>query len=222
MLLVLVLATVLVTVLAVIVYGVVYKTPATSVDNCVVLERHILPGGDILELVSDDCQEGLPHTTGPNTIRMTRSIYESDRRVSILTHERIHLDQKRRPDAWAQFTNSAWSYELTTVRPSGLPATYELRPNPDTSANPYAVWRGRYVFFSAYDATHRLSSAPVIIYDLKEGRALPAPPPEWKAHFCTTTGRCPHQYEHPYEIAAEYATHKMETPAAAQLMAWMK
>ena len=78
------------------------------------------------------------------------------------------------------------------------------------------------MFFSAYDSTRRLSSAPVIIYDLKEERELSGPPPEWKAHFCTATGRCPHQYEHPYEIAAEYATHKMETPAAAQLAAWMK
>jgi hypothetical protein len=193
-----------------------------SFSDCTVLERQVLPGGDILELVSDECQEGLPHTTGPTTIRMTRSIAESDRRDSILTHERIHLDQKRRPDAWAHFTKSAWSYALTSDKPTGLPASYALRPNPDTSANPYAVWRGRYVFFSAYDSTRRLSSAPVIIYDLQEERELSGPPPEWKAHFCTATGRCPHQYEHPYEIAAEYMTHAMETPAAAQLTAWMK
>ena len=218
MLLVLGVVLVLVLVIGLIVY--MMRTPPS--DNCVVLERQVLTGGDILELVSDDCQEGLPHTTGPNTIRMTRAIAESDRRDSILTHERIHLDQKRRPDAWTHFTNSAWSYELTAVRPTGLPATYALRPNPDTSANPYAVWRGRYVFFSAYDSTRRLSSAPVIIYDLQEGRELSGPPPEWKAHFCTATGRCPHQYEHPYEIAAEYVTHDMETPAEAQLTAWMK
>ena len=217
--LVLVLAIVLMVVLA----GLVLMRASAkeSFSDCTVLERQVLPGGDILELVSDDCQEGLPHTTGPNTIRMTRSIAESDRRESILTHERIHLDQKRRPDAWTQFTNSAWYYKLTAERPAGLPAMYDLRPNPDTSANPYAVWRDQYVFFSAYDATRRLSSAPVIIYDLKTGRVLTSPPPEWKAHFCTATGRCPHQYEHPYEIAAEYATHKMETPAAAQLFAWM-
>ena len=187
-------------------------------DDCVVLERLVLPGGELLELVSDNCKEGLPHTTGPNTIRMTRSIYNSNRRDSILTHERIHLDQKRRPDVWAQFVKSAWSYELSAVKPAKLPATYALRPNPDTSANPYAIWRGRYVFFSAYDSEHTtLASAPVIVYDLEEGRALSGLPAEWKAQFCTSSGACPHQYEHPYEISAEYATHPVETPAATLL-----
>jgi len=176
-----------------------------------------LPDGATLEIVDNGCQEGLPHTSGPNTIRMTRSIFNSGSRDSTLTHERVHLDQKTRPEAWLQFCKSAWSYELTNQNPGVPTQDYDLRPNPDTGSNPYAVWRGRYVFFSAFDASRKLSSAPVIVWDLEEKKALSGPPPEWKAQFCTASGKCPHQYEHPYEIAAEYATHKMETPASAQL-----
>jgi len=190
---------------------------AMKANNCVILERKVLPDGATLEIVDNGCQEGLPHTSGPNTIRMTRSIFNSGSRDSTLTHERVHLDQKTRPEAWLQFCKSAWSYELTNQNPGVPTQDYDLRPNPDTGSNPYAVWRGRYVFFSAFDASRKLSSAPVIVWDLEEKKALSGPPPEWKAQFCTASGKCPHQYEHPYEIAAEYATHKMETPASAQL-----
>jgi len=197
------------------------KVEPMKPDNCVILERKILKGGEILEIVDDQCQEGLPHTTGPKTIRMTQAVYGSNQRESILTHERIHLDQKTKPDAWSQFVKSAWSYELTNQNP-GIPAKlFDLRPNPDTSANPYSVWRGRYVFFSAFDASRKLSAAPVIVWDLEAKKALNGPPPEWKAQFCTGNNKCPQQYEHPYEIAAEYATHNMETPASAQLATFL-
>jgi hypothetical protein len=197
------------------------KVEPMNTEDCKVLERKVLPGGEVLEIVNDGCQEGLPHTSGPNTIRMTRSVYGSSDRDSILTHERVHLNQKTRPDAWLQFVKSAWSYELTNQNPGVPTDIYELRPNPDTNTNPYSVWRGRYVFFSAFDASRKLSAAPVIVWDLEERKALSGPPSEWKAQFCTANGKCPHQYEHPYEIAAEYATHQMETPASAQLSTFL-
>jgi len=224
MLSVIVVLLVLIVIFAIVAFGVLYlkKVEPMKSDNCVVLERKILKGGEVLEIVDDGCQEGLPHTSGPNTIRMTKAVYSSSSRDEILTHERVHLDQKTRPDAWLQFCKSAWSYELTNQNPGVPTEDYDLRPNPDTNTNPYAIWRGRYVFFSAFDTSRKLSSAPVIVWDLEERKTLSGPPPEWKAQFCTGNGKCPQQYEHPYEIAAEYATHKMETPASAQLATWIK
>lgn len=198
--------------------GTASGTP-TGTDDCRVLSTRVLEDGTRLEIVADDCKEGLPHTTTSTTMRMTQSIADSPRFHEIMTHERVHLDQKTRPDYWRSLVKRIWAYDLYETAPQGVPADVvaKLRPNPDTDAAPWAVWRGRYVFFPAYGDDKRLSTAKARIWDLEEGR-LTEEPPEWRAQFCFE-GACPHQWEHPYEIAAEYKTHPSQCSAAAALFA---
>jgi hypothetical protein len=156
---------------------------------------------------------------------MMRAAWDGPRRDSILRHERVHCDQKgARGGEWLEFYQRAWGYKCLTAPPAGIPAEYvaRRRPNPDTEAAPWAVWRGRYVFFSVFGEDKTLTGAPVLVWDLERGRALDAPPEAWRAEFCGT-GVCPHQYEHPHEISAEMITSgTSKAPAALKLFAWHK
>lgn len=187
-------------------------------DDCKVLER--IPTEDgLIEIVDEWCKEGLPHTTDSNTIRMTRQKYDSQRLPSLLVHERIHLDQKRNPTKWAEFYKQYWDYDIQYESP--VPDVYakHLRPNPDTAANPWAIWRQRWVFFP-YTETGGLQAANVRIWDLFENTFVPVPE-QWKARFCDADG-CPHQYEHPHELSAELWTDPTKSVASAQLTRWYK
>ena len=188
-------------------------------DTCRVLSTRTLEDGALLEIVDDDCKEGLPHTTTNTTIRMTRSVADSSRFNEILVHERVHLDQKTRPAFWKDLVKRVWAYDLYASPPPGVPAEWVkmCRPNPDTDVAPWAVWRGRYVFFAAYGPDRKLKTATPVIWDMEEGRRIEEIP-EWRGQFCVGDS-CPHQWEHPYEIAAEYKTHGSQSPAAAALAA---
>lgn len=176
-----------------------------------------LDDGVRIELVPSTVQDGLPHTTGPHTIRMTRHDYMSDRRDTILRHEYVHLAQKQDPQRWRAFYKQTWDYTLQTTPPDGIHQSYivRLRPNPDTDDAPWAVWRNRYVFFPVYrDATKQLRDPIVHVWDLDTRQVVPIPD-AWKRAFCDNGGAaCPHQYEHPHEMAAEFLTHLSSAPAA--------
>ena len=186
--------------------------------TCRVLRTVYTRNGNI-EIVNDECQEGLPHTTNGNTIRMTESVWNSGNCDSTLKHERVHLDQKRHPEKWEAFYHSAWDYELLTSPPPDLPIT-EVRPNPDTTGKPWALWRRRYLFYPQYGPERTLRNAPVRIWDVEEKQHVDLPP-EWLAEFCDDDG-CPHQYEHPHEMAAEYITHGSSSPSAVKLFRWFR
>ena len=183
-------------------------------DDCAILRRIPTENGTV-EIIDETCQEGLSHTTDSETIRMTEASWNSARRDEILVHERVHLDQKRYPDAWKDFYHSVWNYEISNIPPPEL--SQELRPNPDTSKEPWAIWRQRFVFFPVYDEGRTLRHAPVKIWDMftKSYVDIPA---EWKAEFCDEAG-CPHQYEHPHELAAELLTNSSQSKAASALRA---
>lgn len=189
-------------------------------DECVVLRKIDTEDG-VIEVVNPSCKEGLPHTTGPNTIRMTEAALHDPRAASTLVHERVHLDQKRNRSSWYEFYKTAWEYTLMSTPPPGLPYKYQydLRPNPDTSDAPWAIWRSRYLFFPNYGPQRTLKEAVVQVYDLKE-RKLVEPPSEWRSAFCSGM-LCPHQFEHPHELAAEYIALQMKTPASAKLFTWI-
>jgi hypothetical protein len=191
--------------------------------SCAVLQTIHLPDCKI-EIVDDDCQEGLPHTTDSKTIRMIRSVWDGPRRNAILDHERVHLSQKSMRDAWSDFYKSSWGYKCVSTPPSSIPADLitRLRPNPDTSDSPWAIWRDRWVFFPAFSADGTLRGAEILVWDLATKKLVPRPI-LWEAEFCGT-GTCPHQYEHPHEISAEWlaATDDIRAPAAAKLFAWRK
>jgi hypothetical protein len=124
----------------------------------------------------------------------------------IMKHERVHLEQKRNPEKWYEYYRRVWDYECSKIPPQGIPQHYirNLRPNPDTADSPWAIWRGRWVFFPVFDESRTLKSAPVIVWDLKEKRRVNIPD-EWKQIFCKD-GICPNQYEHPHEISAVLIT----------------
>lgn len=187
-------------------------------DRCVVVKRYALPYG-IVEIVQQSCQEGLPHTWSPSIIRMTETDWESSRRDDILRHERVHLRQRQDPKTWRDFYRSAWGYEYTMSPPPGLPKHWieRLRPNPDTADGPWAIWRDRYVFFPTFrDATRSLRTALVQVWDNRTQQMV-EPPPEWRQMFCHG-GNCPHQYEHPHEISAEFLSSDASNSPAAQAL----
>ena len=185
-------------------------------DECTVL-RHIPTDDGVIEIVDAACKEGLPHTTGPNTIRMTEAAYASPRRDSTLVHERVHLDQRRHRHEWLQFYEREWGYKLLPKAPFHCKG--ELRPNPDTADAPYAVWKDRYVFYPIYSQERTLRGAKVKVWDLVKGAFVDVPE-AWRAFFCESADRCVHQYEHPHEIAAEYIAEGSRAPAAQKLFAW--
>jgi hypothetical protein len=174
----------------------------------------------IIEIVDSACQEGLPHTSDSNTIRMTEAAYADPRSATTLKHERVHLDQKRNPALWSEFYKRFWDYALLAEAPNSIPKEYvkQLRPNPDTESRPWAVWRNRWVFFPTYGPDATLRKANVRVWDMQTER-LVRPPPEWRAIFCASNN-CPHQFEHPHELAAEYIAEGSESDAAVKLFSW--
>lgn len=194
-----------------------------KIDDCVVLQT-IKLDDIIIEIVDEQCKEGLPHTTGPQVVRMTRNAWNGPRRDAILRHERVHLAQKGSNAVdWFKFYENMWDYKCTSIPPVDIPAELVAarRPNPDTDNCPWAIWRNRYVFFPAFSSDKTLRGAEVIIWDLVEGRRTSIPE-SWRAEFCGN-GDCPHQYEHPHEISAEWLTENTaKTPAAYKLFAWNK
>jgi len=187
--------------------------------NCHVLRVIQTENGNV-EIVNPECKEGLPHTTGPHTMRFTEEAWSSPRRNETLVHERVHLAQKRNPTDWAEFYRRVWDYELLTVPPNDVPEKDKLRKNPDTSDAPWAVWRRRYVFYPV-SLTGTLRNADVYIWDRESKQLLNDPPAAWRALFCDDSG-CPHQYEHPHELAAEYIARGSSSPAAKNLFTWYK
>ena len=192
-------------------------------NKCVVLQTINL-GDCIVEIVDDKCKEGLPHTTGPHKIRMTRGTWEGPRRDDILIHERVHLSQKSaEKNAWLDFYQRSWGYTCISTPPSGIPdkLARRLRPNPDTSDCPWAIWHQRWVFFPAFNSDGSLRNAEVIVWDLEHNKIVELPD-AWKSEFCGHNG-CPRQYEHPHEISAEMLTSKKDdSPAAYKLYNWQK
>lgn len=187
-------------------------------DSCSILETLDLGDNIKIEIVDEGCKQGLPHTTDKNTIRMTREIQNSERYAEIINHEKVHIDQKRYPEKWANFYKIHWNYKISNSPPSGFPESYILRrrPNPDTDNAPYAIWNDRYLFFPLF-ATHtgNLRNIDVIVWDIILKTRVEIPE-KWKQTFCASNN-CPHQYEHPHELAAEYIAKKSLSPAALKL-----
>lgn len=199
--------------------GVIYIWDTPRYLQCKVLDTIDSPEMPyIIEIVNNECQEGLPHTTDTKTVRMTRAVYDSARRDKILRHERVHLAQKANYATWYDFYKDAWGYECFSTPPQGIPHYIQklIRPNPDTSDTPWVVWKQRWVFFPMFGADRTLMHATVAIWDLKKHKLVDAPN-EWKTQFCGNYSGCPIQYEHPHEISAEWLTDSSDAPAAQKL-----
>jgi hypothetical protein len=170
-----------------------------------------------IQLVNASCENGLPHTSDANTIRLSEDVWNSANRDSTLRHERIHILQRRFPEAWARFYKEKWGYELFTEPPPSFPVgdIQRVRSNPDTATEPWAVWQNRYWIAPLYSDIHapKLLGVNIQIWDAQEMRWIQKMPDEWGAFFCGD-GKCPHQWEHPHEIAAEvWTSSAFHTPA---------
>jgi hypothetical protein len=195
---------------------------ARESQTCEILSRfddEVLPQAHI-ELMSDTCEGGLPHTVGTAAIRITDKVWSeatAERRAEILRHERIHLLQRRFPEEWDHFYEQQWGYRTTLQPPANMPADTleQTRGNPDTFPKRWACWRKRYWFVPTYSDCHNpnIHQADVRIWDAEKAVWLKEPPKEWMLSFCTEKGVCPRQLEHPAEIAAEYWTDVMGTAA---------
>jgi hypothetical protein len=176
--------------------------------------------GARIEIVDESCEDGLPHTVDADRIRMTRSVWNGNRREDILRHERIHLLQRRDPLEWRKFYMEKWGYtDFSQASPTGAPAI-DVRSNPDTADSPWVCWGNRYWFIPVYrdSKNPRIRDAETRVWDSRLG-TWSDPPREWVSFFCEE-GRCPHQLEHPHEISAEILTDTKDpwkTPAALLL-----
>ncbi len=178
-----------------------------------------------IEIVDLTCESGLPHTSDANTIRMTEDVWNSPTRDSTLKHERIHILQRRYPDQWRRFYQEHWGYTLHAEPPTSLPSSDALRfrANPDTATEPWVSWMNRYWFAPLYSDTvnPRLSDVSIQLWDSETSTWLSEPPEEWRRQFCGD-GKCPHQWEHPHEIAAElWTADAFDTPAGYSLKNFM-
>lgn len=207
---------------------------ARAEHQCGVVER--FPDTEIpntwIEIVEDTCEDGMPHTSDGYTIRIPAPVWNmsQERRDSVLRHERVHILQRRNPDQWRAFYKRHWGYTLHQEPPvaARIPEDVraKVRGNPDTWPTPWACWEGRYWFLPMYTDTQkpRLRNSEVRVWDAERGDWC-SPPVGWTAKFCRSGGVCPHQWEHPHEIAAELWTDMSDwsgAPAAALLKEFMQ
>lgn len=188
--------------------------------DCIVLQTIQLPNQKgVIQIVNDECQEGLPHTTTATVIRMTPAVWNSPRRDEILRHEQVHLSQKSQLARWNDFYRKHWDYVCSKEPSPDIPKDLvrRLRPNPDTADSPWALWRGRYMFFPIFDGKNTLKDARILVWDTELHKEVDIPS-EWRAEFCDSNNECPNQYEHPHEISAEWLTRKSTAPAANSLL----
>jgi hypothetical protein len=198
-------------------------TDARAGNQCTVAEtiKDTELEGAVIELVDESCEDGLPHTVDADRIRMTKTVWNGDRREDILRHERIHLLQRRDPLTWGQFYKEKWGYtDFTKVAPAGVPDDAVVRSNPDTADSPWVCWGNRYWFVPVYRDTKnpKIRDTETRVWDARLS-TWSDPPREWISLFCEE-GRCPYQLEHPHEISAEILSDIKEpwkTPAALLL-----
>jgi hypothetical protein len=199
-------------------------TAARTGTHCGVLEviKDAVLEDAVIEIVDDSCEDGLPHTVDADRIRMTRTVWDGNRRDDILRHERIHLLQRRDPMAWRQFYKEKWGYtDFSQTAPPGVSGGEEfaVRSNPDTADSPWACWGNRYWFVPVYrdPKKPRIRDAETRVWDARL-QTWASAPREWVSFFCEGE-RCPNQLEHPHEISAEILsdTISWKTPAALLL-----
>lgn len=201
---------------------------ARALNKCIIMtsfEDTELPDVRV-ELMNASCENGLPHTSDAHTIRLTEDIWNGRTKDSTLRHERVHILQRRFPEIWAHFYREKWGYEFLNEPPTSIPVTdlSRIRSNPDTAMNPWAVWQNRYWIMPLYRDIHvpTLLGVNIMIWDAQEKRWISNMPHEWRSFFCGD-GKCPHQWEHPYEIAAElWTASAFDTPAGFFLKEFMQ
>lgn len=186
-----------------------------SNTTCTVLERVPYHDGTIIEVVTDTCSEGLPHTRNRDTIVMPAGAWNDSRREETLRHEMVHIRQRKNIDKWYRFYRDSWDYVPVSLPPELSAA--DIRPNPDTADSPFMLWRNTWLFLPYYTKDRTLRNAEVRVYNVRTKEFVKIPP-EWTAFFSADI----FQKEHPHEIAAELLTNRRNCTACFKLYDFMK
>jgi hypothetical protein len=155
----------------------------------------------IIQFVDSSCEDGLPHTSDVNTIRIPIS-HPKALLPTTIRHEKIHLLQRRYPELWEEWYKHLWSYSLFDKPPTGFPEELfnRRRHNPDIEEKPFACWKNRWWSIACFTSNtpHKLTDARTMWWDSQTETILRDVPEGWSDFF----GK-PAQDEHPHEIAAQ-------------------
>jgi hypothetical protein len=169
--------------------------------------------------VPNTCEDGMPHTIDKNTIifpQYLNNIPKTDR-DSIISHEKVHLDQKRNIIKWKDFYEKSWNYKLYSKPPLFIPnhlIKYK-RHNPDTSDFPWTCWNNIWWSIPIY-TDNTIKNAKVVWYNQIDNNIYNIAPKEWTEFF--NSNNIINQSEHPHEISAIYiAKNNYETKASKLL-----
>lgn len=173
-------------------------------QNCLVHQEEPGPDGSTIQYVSKSCEDGMAHTRAGDRIVIPDSIPEPMRHETI-EHERIHISQRRHPEAWINFYQRNWGFVFHEGPPADMPRAIvdARRGNPDTwdpeMGGPWPCWHGRWWPVPVYNSPRnpKLRNASTVWYDGWRREVREFPPEAWVQFFGT-----PSQNEHPHELAA--------------------
>ena len=165
----------------------------------------LLRGTDIV-VAHPTADEGYPHTRAGGVVVMPATAAVAAELAETLRHEAMHIDQRRRPAAWATACMRRGWWPLPA---SQIPQRHRerCRINPDTmSPQPFWTWESHHVPLPLFtsEAPSSLGDVRVKWLDLRNGTLYAEPPPSFSAHY----GPAPSQPEHPYELLAVTAAAK--------------
>ena len=192
-------------------------------NNCAILYTEEGPDGTTIETVSKSCESNMPHTQAGDRIIIPDTLLPAFK-AEVLSHELVHIYQRRYPDVWWAFYKNQWAFQRHEGPPSGMPSSVVLakRANPDTwdpaMGGPWTSWQGRWWPVPVYTDPKMptLRAAITVWWDNATQEVLTESPASWRAFFGS-----PSQDEHPHEIAAVMVTAKdTSTEAGRRLLMW--
>ena len=169
------------------------------------------PNGQVVWMNSS-ADGGLPHTRPPAYIFLPINIPDSALSQT-LTHERIHLSQRRKPSEWQALFKTAWNM---TPWYGTLPSRIRFlhRINPDLIGIPHYSWNNQWVVLSIFTSSNpkNLLETQLVWWHIPSSTIHYEPPPGWVKFFGSNPSG-----EHPYEIAAYLLADYVPTASANAL-----
>ena len=150
-------------------------------------------------ILSPSAEGGMPHTRAPNIICLPAH-YPEERLADTISHELVHIDQRRNPEVWihklaAQGWRPASSEEIPQQWRS------RVRINPDTHAAQFWKWADRYIPLPLFEREDKpnLREISVRWWDTAEERLYSQPPTSFTQKYGSLGAS---SMEHPYELYA--------------------
>jgi hypothetical protein len=63
-----------------------------------------------INIVRNNCEDGLPHTIDQNTIVIPENIDFNN--INLINHEKVHLNQRKNINKWIEFYKKYWNYTI--------------------------------------------------------------------------------------------------------------